>query len=213
MNEVERIDWLGLEHVATSLHLERASLVLFIIIFLFNAGLSKLAVLVAECTLLWIPGFSNWVDTSRGHEPALVPEAMRQLILLWLVLVAVHLAQLCLRNSTSLQLQDLMWVPLPDFHVVLDTHSAMQVAIEVSVGHHEEFVTNEGHQCPHSFGSSEVLFVPDVEMLVAVVDPLNFTPLEALVFVLGLWWIESLPELDLPIVQEVLGAQRNDGHH
>lgn len=99
-----------------------------------------------------------------------------------------------------------MWVPLPDLHVVLDTHSAVQVAIEVSVGHHEEFVTDEAHQCLYGFGDSEVLFVPDVKMLVAVVDSLNFTPLEALVFVLGLWWIELVPKLDLSIVQEVLGA-------
>lgn len=105
-----------------------------------------------------------------------------------------------------------MWVPLPDLHVVLDTHSPMQIAIEVSIGHHEEFVTDETHHCPHHFGDSEVLFVPVVEMLVTVVDSLDFTPLEALVFVLGLWWIESVPELDLSIVQEVLGAQRNDGH-
>ena len=109
-------------------------------------------------------------------------------------------------SSVLSELGDVVGVPLPFLHGFLDSHSEMQVAVEMRKWQVEELVTAKHNHLLHEVGSAGVLFIPLVEDLVALVDLEDLCASQSVV-IFRLWWVEYVPELpilpiEIPLARE-----------
>jgi len=86
-------------------------------------------------------------------------------------------------NSLLVVLDDFVGVPLPNYEVVLDPDSEVEVPIEVGEREMEELVAHPACQTTDLVSNVEVLAVPFIEVLITVVDQLHFIKGELLFFI------------------------------
>jgi len=128
-----------------------------------------------------------------------------------LKLLILNLAGLVLPVDELLPFRD---VPLPDGKVILNTHCGMEIAKEVSVRHHEEFVTAELNNSAHVLSNIEVFLVPLVKVAVTLVNQLNFSE-SKLIVIIWLWRVKLVPHSDVEPVDVVVATKSDgrDGQH
>jgi hypothetical protein len=95
------------------------------------------------------------------------------------------------RKSSEVPSLYLVFIPLPDASEVLSSHSEMDVAEEMREWKEEHRVTSvNGDELDH-VGGFEVLVVPFIEVLIAIVNEYNFFSIQ-IIFILRFWWVQSV---------------------
>lgn len=101
----------------------------------------------------------------------------------------------------------LVFIPLPDASEVLSSHSEMDVAEEMRERKEEHRVTSvNGDELDH-IRCFEVLVVPFIKVFIAIVNEHNFFSIQV-IFILRFWWVQSVPQLLVQVVDIVIGEKR-----
>jgi len=115
------------------------------------------------------------------------------------------------REPLLVILNNLIRIPLPVHIVVLEPDCEVQVPKEMGEGEHKEFVAKEHSDPPDLVGSIEVFSVPFVEVLIAVIDQLDFLKREV-VLIFRLWRVEHVPKSDKSDIQVVVDEKSEARH-